>query len=133
MFAIVQKCLQNGQSYLGDLARRKVQRSGQVGVTVVPRSQHFEEDEGVSPIYLRPQLVATDVRNHATSSPLQEASSTPLSRLRRRDSHRWWTRRGRSRQDEPSGLLLPAWPVFRSWLCRRRVHAASAAPGDRGS
>ncbi len=62
---------------------------------------------------------------HATSSPLQETPSlAPLPRTRRRDSRRWWTLRGRSQPDEPSGLWQPVWPICRSWLCRRRVRAA---------
>src|SRR5829696_6001743 len=110
--------------HLGGLAGRKVQRSWQVRVPVVLRSQHFEEDERVSPFHLRPQFVATDVRNHATSSPLQETSLAPLLRPRQRDSRRWWTLRGRIQPDEPSGPSQPAWPICRSWLCRHSVHAA---------
>src|SRR5215203_3047357 len=94
--------------HLGGLAGRKVQRSWQVRVPIVSRGQHLKEDERVFPIHLRLQFVATDVRNHATPSPLLDTPSAPLPRLRRRDSPRWWTRRDRSRQDEPSGLLLPA-------------------------
>src|SRR5215203_3223459 len=118
---------------LGDLSGRKVQRSGQVRVPVVLRVQHFEEDERVPPIHLRPQFVATDVHHHATSSPLQETPLAPLPRPRRRGSRRWWTLRDRTQPDEPSDPLQPVSPVCRSWLCRRRVRAASEAPDDRGS
>ena len=55
---------------------------------------------------------------------VRETPSVPSPRLLRRGSRRWWRRRGRSRPDEPSGPSRPAWPVCRSWLCRRRVRRA---------
>ena len=69
-------------------------------------------------------------KQHATSSPRSIinslAAAAPARFAPMVDA------RSHSRRDEPSGLLPPAWPVCRSWLCRRRVHAASAEPSDQG-